>query len=411
MQNSSRGNRRWLIASQCSILAMLLLIPGAGSAAGANRPRADLSRLVIIGDSLLAGYQNGSLMASQQTNGIAALIARQARTDLPLPLIAEPGFPNVLTLVTAGPPPVVVEAYGTSTGRIDMLTQAMNLAVPGQTVMDALEKRPDFPIDSMTDLVLGLPGLLSGISRSQVEWAEALHPTTVIVWIGNNDALNAAIAGDPAALTPVSTFETAYSNLVKRLAATGATVFVANIPDVSVIPYVVPVPTAAALFGVPPQVFAAALGVSTNDYLNLDSLPTAAAILQGVVAGPLTDAEFLDAAEIQQIRDATRQFNNIIAAQAAANGAVLVDVNAFLDRLARRGLVVGGRRLTTQFLGGIFSLDGIHPSNTGAAATANYFIHTMDAKAAAHIPPVNIRNIERTDPLVLGGRASRKALN
>src|SRR6266545_2943999 len=62
----------------------------------------------------------------------------------------------------------------------------------------ALEMRPDFPIDSMTDLVLGLPGLLGGVLRSQVEWAEALAPTTIIVWIGNNDALNAAIASDTA---------------------------------------------------------------------------------------------------------------------------------------------------------------------------------------------------------------------
>src|SRR6266545_3609407 len=58
----------------------------------------------------------------------------------------------------------------------------------------ALEMRPDFPIDSMTDLVLGLPGLLGGVLRSQVEWAEALAPTTIILWIGSNDALGAVLA-------------------------------------------------------------------------------------------------------------------------------------------------------------------------------------------------------------------------
>ena len=276
----------------------------------------------------------------------------------------------------------------------------MNLAVPGHRVIDAFEKRPDFPIDSMTDLVLGLPGLLGGVSRSQVEWAEALQPTTIIVWIGNNDALNAAIAGDTAALTPVAEFETAYSNLVKRLTATGATVVVANIPDVAVIPYVVSAKKAAALFGVPLPLFVAVLGISTNDFINLDHLATAGAILQGVLPAPLADNEFLDAAEIQQIREATRRFNEIITAQAVANDAVLVDVNAFLNRLDRHGLVVGGHRLTTEFLGGIFSLDGIHPSNSGAAATANYFIKTMNRRAAAHLQPVNIRSIERNDPLV-----------
>jgi hypothetical protein len=391
----------------CRALGALLLLTLAVTQADAasrsplqRRQKADLSRLVIIGDSLLAGYQNSSLLASQQTNGIAALIARQARTALPLPLIADPGFPSVLTLVDAGPPPQIVPASGTSTGRLDLLTQTMNLAVPGQRVADALEQRPDFPIDSMTDLVLGLPGLLSGISRSQVEWAEALEPTTIIAWIGSMDALTAAIAGDTSVLTPAAQFEAGYSNLLQRLSATGATLVVANIPDVAVIPFVVPVGEAAALFGVPVDVFAGALGVSTNDYITLDNLGKAAAILMGIAAGPLSDAEFLDAAEVQQIRDATAQFNQIIATQAAANGAVLVDANAFLNRLDRRGLRLGGRRLTTQFLGGIFSLDGIHPTNTGAAATANEFIKAMNRKARAGIPPVNVRRIERQDPLV-----------
>lgn len=384
-----------------SALALFLIASSLCNATDAQlKPHADLSRLVIVGDSLLAGYQNGSLMASQQTNGIAALIARQAKIDLALPTIAEPGFPSVLTLVDAGPPPVIQPATGTSTGRVDMLAQTRNLAVPGHRVIDALEKRPDFPIDSMTDLVIGLPGLLSGVSRSQVEWAEALQPTTVLVWIGNNDALNAAIGGNAAALTPIPEFEAAYSNLVKRLAATGATVVVANIPDIAVIPYVVPVPTVAALLDVPLPLFTAALGVSASDYITLDNVPVAVSILQGTSAGPLLADEILDATEIQQIRAATRAYNQIIAAQAAANNAVLVDVNAFLNRLDRHGVMVGGNRLSTDFLGGIFSLDGIHPSNTGAALTANYFIMTLNRRASAHIPPVNVRNIERHDPLV-----------
>jgi lysophospholipase L1-like esterase len=381
--------------------SMVLITPRlAASSLSQHHGKADLSRLVIIGDSLLADFQNGSLMASQQTNGISALIARQAGVSLSLPLIAEPGFPNVLQLINPGPPPQIVRASGVSTGRVDLATQPMNLAVPGHRVIDALETRPDFPIDSLTDLVLGFPGLLGGVSRSQIEWAEALQPTTIIIWIGNNDALNAAIAGDISALTPAAQFESAYSNLVARLAATGATLVVANIPDVTVIPYVLPVSETAAVFGVPLTTFVAALGVTTNDYLTLDNLEAVGAILQGFVSGPLTDAQVLDSAEVAQIRAATQEFNRIIAAQAAAKGAVLVDMNRFLTRLDRHGRTVEGQHLTTRFLGGIFSLDGVHPSNTGAALTANHFIHIMNAKAAAHIRPVNVSTVERQDPLV-----------
>src|SRR5204863_3278989 len=125
-----------------------------------------------------AGVPNGSLHEGHQPHGYAALVAAQARTDLQLPLIAAPGIPNIFTLVDPGPPPIIVPEPGASTGRLDPFTQTRNLAVPAHNVNDALTKRPDFPIDSLTDLILGLPGLLGGVSRSQVEWAETLAPST-----------------------------------------------------------------------------------------------------------------------------------------------------------------------------------------------------------------------------------------
>ena len=47
-----------------------------------NERRADLSNLVVIGDSLAAGFQNGSLLDVQQTNGFASLIAAQAQVSV-----------------------------------------------------------------------------------------------------------------------------------------------------------------------------------------------------------------------------------------------------------------------------------------------------------------------------------------
>lgn len=69
--------------------------------------RADLTRLVVIGDSLSAGFLNSSLLDSQQIHGYPNVIATQARTPMTLPLIGAPGIPNVLQLVSVGPPPVV----------------------------------------------------------------------------------------------------------------------------------------------------------------------------------------------------------------------------------------------------------------------------------------------------------------
>ena len=88
-----------------------------------------LGRLVVVGDSLSAGFQNGTLLACQQVNGFANLVATQAGTPLVLPLIGFPGLPPITNAV----PPV---------GRISPFAQATDLAVPGQTVAQALTMTP-----------------------------------------------------------------------------------------------------------------------------------------------------------------------------------------------------------------------------------------------------------------------------
>jgi hypothetical protein len=50
------------------------------------------------------------------------------------------------------------------------------------------------------------------------------------------------------------------------------------------------------------------------------------------------------------------------------------------------------------FGGGFFSLDGLHPSNTGYAVIADLWIATLDAKLGLSIPQVNIPAIYATDP-------------
>ena len=387
-----------------SLVAVLVVITAVVPAWAGS---ADLSRLVVIGDSLSAGYQNGSLHEAHQPHGYAALVAAQAGTDLALPLIAAPGIPNIFSLVDPGPPPIIVPEPGVSTGRLDPFTQTMNLAVPGHNVGDALTKRPDAPIDSLTDLILGLPGLFGGIARSQVEWAETLAPATMLVWIGNMDALTAAIVADSAFLTPVAEFEASYSELMTRLAVTGATLVVANIPDVTVIPFLTPAEQVAAEVatqtGIPPAIVQILLGIGPGDYVTPDAFGLIPGILMNPASGPLPGNVVLTAAEVTEIQSATADYNAIIAAQAATHGAALVDIHALTDHLKARGEVVGGRRLTTEFLGGLFSLDGVHPTNTGYAVIANEFIQALNTKFAAAIPRVNVRSVEREDPLVLPG--------
>lgn len=80
-----------------------------------------------------------------------------------------------------------------------------------------------------------------------------------------------------------------------------------------------------------------------------------------------------------------------------------MDIHGLTAELQANGVVEGGQHLTTQFLGGLFSLDGVHPSNTGYALFANEFITTLNTTFAAGIPLVSVREIEKNDPLVLPG--------
>jgi hypothetical protein len=367
--------------------------------------RADLTRFVVVGDSLSAGFQSDSLLDSQQVHGYANLIAQQAQTSLPLPLISFPGVPNVLQLISPGPPPIVAPVPGPPGNRENPSVQAFDLAVPGANLHDVLFTRPPDPNNPLTTLVLGLPGLLASppVALSQVEWAEALSPTTIVAWAGNNDALRAVLAANPALLTPVSQFHSDYAALMDRLAATGATLVVASVPDVTLVPFLTSADKVAQEFGVPLTTIGPILGIGPGDFVTPDAFTLIEGILMGQIAGPLPSSVILTAVQIAQIQAAVTSYNAIIAAEAQSHGAALVDVHGILNLIQARGVVENGQRLTTDFLGGIFSLDGVHLTNTGYAIVANAFIETLNTTFAAHIPPVSVERVAQADSLIFPG--------
>lgn len=125
--------------------------------------------------------------------------------------------------------------------------------------------------------------------------------------------------------------------------------------------------------------------------------------MQNPSSGPLPAQYVLDGNEATRVSAAIRSYNAIIATEAKVRDAVLVDINALTSQLHRSGYVAGGRRLTTGFLGGLFSLDGVHPTNTGYALIANEFIRQMNTRLGTGIPPVNVEKVSETDPLIPPG--------
>lgn len=377
-------------------VAVLALVPAARAE---DKAQVDFSRFVVVGDSLSAGFQSDSLIDTAQPHGYANVVAQQAHASLILPLISPPGIPPTLELVSFGPPPVITTAQGLGS-RINPTAQATDLAVPGAKAADVLNDHPLGSPNGLTTVILGLPGLLQGINRSQIEWAEALHPTFTILWIGSNDVLGAAAAGTPALATPVASFQQTYAQIADRLAATGSKLVFINIVDVTRIPLFTSAEQVAEQIGIPLAVLGPILGLNPGDLVTPNALPIIQNILAGKAAGPLPGAVVLDVAEQAQIRATVDGFNAVIAAEAQKHGAALVDEHASFERNADRGVEVRGQRLTVAFLGGLFSLDGVHPTNTGYALTANDVIKTMNRFFDADVPPVSVEQVEREDPLV-----------
>lgn len=368
----------------------------------------NFSNVLFLGDSLTAGYQNGSLLDSQQPHGYAKLIATQANFNIEQPLIAPPGAPAVLQLESIGPPPVVAPVDGTTTGRDSLTVQATDVAVPGHTLYDLIHTGPSLvPAtgqEKLTYLVLGFPGIQQGVQYSQLQWAHQLNPTTIIMWIGNNDALVADITGTPASMTSVTDFTAQYSELMQKLmTTTRANLIVANIPDVTLVAYLTPgylvLGEYSQLTGIPVAQLSALTGVQQTDLVNPTGLAEISAILQGAQKTPVDDAGLLTAAEAATVQQTVIAYNQVIAQQVAAAGGTLVDIYSATNYLHAHPPVIDGYQVNTGFLGGLFSLDGIHPTNTGYAITANAFIQTMNAALGKTIPLVDVNSVAAADPL------------
>jgi hypothetical protein len=114
---------------------------------------------------------------------------------------------------------------------------------------------------------------------------------------------------------------------------------------------------------------------------------------------PWPDALILDADEITTAKTATTAYNNSISAIAAAKNFGLVDINTvftniFLASITQGGIMFNGVNFTAFYItGGLFSLDGVHPTSQGQGLIANEFLKVINSKFGASFPLVNLSTI------------------
>jgi lysophospholipase L1-like esterase len=381
-----------------SLLALALAVP-AGAVFAVNTGQADFTHYVSVGDSLTAGFTSGSLIDISQRVDYPALIELQAtgsNSGFQQPLVSPPGIPAILSL--KGLFPAIISPSSSNTGHPENLNLPRpydNLAVPGENVHSMINTVTDH--GGLHDLILRGLG-------TQLQQAAGSHPTFLTVWIGNNDALAAATSGivvDGVTLTTLASFQADYTTIIHTLAATGAKMALANIPDVTTIPFVNTIPPVVVnphtnqpvmINGQLVPLIGPAGPLHAGDHVLLTA---AAHLSQGIgiplalggTGQPLADSDVLSADETARVQARVQQFNGVIQAQANAVGAAYVDANALLTQLATQGVEIGGLNFSSAFLtGGVFSYDGVHPTAFGYAFIANAFIQAINAQFGAQIP-------------------------
>jgi lysophospholipase L1-like esterase len=366
-----------------------------------SHAQASFATYVAFGDSLTAGFSSGSLVATHQANSYPALLARVAGiSDFQQPTVSEPGIPPELALVRLSPS-VVVAPKASSPGAPTNLALPRpynNLGVPGADVQDLLATVTDG--GGFHDLILRKQG-------TALQEGGALHPTFITLWIGNNDALGAVTQGqaiDGVTLTPVNKFRSRFEEVVATLQSMHATVVAANLPDATSIPFVTTIPPVVTdpvtqqpvlVGGQPVPLIGPNGSLASNAYVLLSA---SSLLAQGIgipksVGGqgvPLPDQVILDADEAGAIRDHINGYNLAISDICGQAGIPVLDVNAIFREIAADGLDIGGIHLSSRYLtGGIFSYDGIHPTDLGYAILANDWIQKIN-EGGANLPLVDL---------------------
>ncbi len=399
------------------IVVIILLLQGCGSGGdspasgtdGGQSPFDSPSVLLLnLGDSLTNGVQSARVHEFTQPHGFAALLATQ------LGVSADLVWSNPLLSLDSGV-------------RIDPVTVPTNLGVSGATVQSLLQEQTGSGNPLLDSLMAPVPSL-AGRTVSQLEAAEFvadLHnssQTLITLWIGNNDVLGAVTAsggtalrlpdisvflGDVSSGRDAATLEANLDEIVRRLGLIpGARIFIANLPRVARIGFLFDREDIGRLSGL------AALPLQPRGGEALGFAPFVAAVAPALDQDALTlnlatavsasvDGNLLDRFEAAILDARVASINAHIATLAERENVHLVDIAALFESVQRGEIQVGGRILRKTFgAGGLFSLDGVHPSHTGHALIANAFIERIASALQIVIPPVSLETVMAADPYI-----------
>lgn len=439
---------------------------------------ANFTKYIALGNSLTSGYRDNALYIDGQVqsypNMIAAQMMRAGGGAFKQPLMPNntggfsnlPGFSGkyILSVVNGALSPVPT-APGAALDNISGGGPYQNMGVPGAKSFHLGAAG----YGNAAGLATGQANpyfvrFASSPTTSIIADAVAQAPTFFSLWIGNNDVLSYATSGgvgvdqttnqNPATyggndISDPGVVATVISGYVNALTANGAKGVIANIPNVTSIPFFTRVPAKPIAGLTDTQVGqlnaayaqyngglaqAKALGFLTEaeynqrvikftatvangavikdkDLTNLAALGlpsfrqttskdllllTSSSVLQqgGGTSTQLDDQYVLTEKETARVLTATVAYNAAIKSIAASKNLAFVDANAKMIELSgASGIQFDGVKYTATFVtGGTFSLDGVHLTGRGYALIANEFLKTINEKYGSTLPMVNVNS-------------------
>lgn len=439
---------------------------------------ANFTKYIALGNSLTSGYRDNALYIDGQVqsypNMIAAQMMRAGGGAFKQPLMPNntggfsnlPGFSGkyILSVVNGALSPVPT-APGAALDNISGGGPYQNMGVPGAKSFHLGAAG----YGNAAGLATGQANpyfvrFASSPTTSIIADAVAQAPTFFSLWIGNNDVLSYATSGgvgvdqttnqNPATyggndISDPGVVATVISGYVNALTANGAKGVIANIPNVTSIPFFTRVPAKPIAGLTDTQVgqlnaayaqyngglaqakalgflteaeynqrvikFTAAVAngavIKDKDLTNLAALGlpsfrqttskdllllTSSSVLQqgGGTSTQLDDQYVLTEKETARVLTATAAYNAAIKSIATSKNLAFVDANAKMIELSgASGIQFDGVKYTATFVtGGTFSLDGVHLTGRGYALIANEFLKTINEKYGSTLPMVNVNS-------------------
>lgn len=367
------------------------------------------ANFVVLGDGLSAGASDFGMSEELQPYSFVAQAASQMSARFSQPVMEPPGigpvigFPDLPVRLPQAMQTTVLKDFPPS-------GPFSNLSIPGLKLIDALTRRPASPLIHRSDalqtainLILGLPALATGGNQplpTQVEYAAFVQPTLALVALGYFDALDAAFKGDVAWVPDDVSFRMNYGNLLMPFGRMRTTVVACTIPDPADTAFFTAVANAARVVKVEAPVLEMLFGLRLDDCLTPTGLFELGNRLLTRTPSPLPDGSIVSGAVVARISDRVASLNAQIRALSQEHEAVLFDLHSVFRGWKRNGLAAAGTRLTSEYLGGIFSLNGVYPGAVGHGAIANALLETINTRFGTSFAGINLGDLAAFDPVV-----------